>query len=359
MNRLTAIGLVSLAAYGLLITTKYASVVSAARQDGAPPAAVAAATPGDVSRVQPLAAEPRPSSLASLPAPIPRPQPVSASAVALEFRVARDLRAFAEGLAARQPSLTADERYHLAKALEECQFATSINEDLVAYSAKQKRQFLASLPAGDPMNEKRIAAYESVDNTTRCVGFQGSKMSPKDIEALYRAAAQQGDARAQARIVTAELGKNVGKQTTDNAQPTRAQLEDFNLLIGLLESRDPEAMLYVGQFLAQNAVAQNLRIGTNGEIPEPSAFLGAFSLVACDVGQDCTSVHRDLVQACAYGGYCNAQSFEELYQNFLASPWAYSQAMRYRGLIHTAIRDRNWSLIGLTPKLASRERTFY
>ena len=66
-------------------------------------------------------------------------------------------------------------------------------------------------------------------------------------------------------------------------------------------------------------------------------------------------MHRDLLQACAYGGYCNAQSFEELYQNFLASPWAYSQAMRYRSLIHTAIRDQQLGLIGLTPKLAVRD----
>jgi hypothetical protein len=189
------------------------------------------------------------------------------------------------------------------------------------------------------------------------MGFQNSKMSPKDIDALYRIAAQQGDARAQARIITAELSKNIGKVMDAGGQPTRAQIDDFNSLIGLLESRDPEAVLYVGQFLAQNAVAQTLRVGQNGEVPEPSAFLGAFSLVACDIGQDCTSVHRDLMQACAFGGYCNAQSFEALYQDFLASPWAYSQAIRYRNLIHTALRDRNWSLIGLTPKLASREAT--
>ena len=154
--------------------------------------------------------------------------------------------------------------------------------------------------------------------------------------------------------MTAELGKNLGK-SNDTMQPTQTQMDDFNILINLLESRDPEAMLYVGQFLAQNAVAQNLRVGLNGEVPEPSAFLGGFSLVACDVGQDCSAMHRDLQQACAYGGYCDAQSFEELYQNFLASPWAYAQALRYRGLIHTAIRDRNWGLIGLTPKLANRD----
>ena len=353
MNRLTAIGLASLAAYGLLIASKYTGLVSAAREERVPQPAVAEVE-GDASQVQPAAPVPRQTTLANLPAPMPRAQPPRASAVALEFRASRDLRVFAEGLAARSPTLTGDERYHLAKALEECQFATSINEDLAAYSAKQRRQFLAGLPNGDPLNERRIAAYEAVDNTARCIGFQNSKMSPKDIDALYRAAAQQGDARAQARMITAELSKNIGK-VMDAGQPTRGQLDDFNVLIGLLESRDPEAVLYVGQFLAQNAVAQTLRVGQNGEVPEPSAFLGAFSLVACDIGQDCTSVHRDLLQACAYGGYCNAQSFEALYQDFLASPWAYSQAIRYRGLIHTAIRDRNWGLIGLTPKLASRE----
>jgi hypothetical protein len=353
MNRLTAIGLASLAAYGLLLASKYTGLVSAAREERAPGPAITQVE-GDVSQVRPPTPEARPTFLATLPAPIPRAQPIKASAVSIEFRATRDLRAFADGLASRQGSLNADERYHLAKALEECQFATSVNEDLAAYSAKQKRAFLSGLPAGDAMNNKRIAAYEAFDNTTRCLGFQGSKVSPKDIDALYRAAAQQGDARAQARIVTAELGKNLGK-SNDTMQPTQTQMDDFNLLINLLESRDPEAMLYVGQFLAQNAVAQNLRVGLNGEVPEPSAFLGGFSLVACDVGQDCSAMHRDLQQACAYGGYCDAQSFEELYQNFLASPWAYAQALRYRGLIHTAIRDRNWGLIGLTPKLANRD----
>lgn len=359
MNRLTAIGLASLAAYGLLIASKYAGIASATREDPAAPQMVAEATEGDVSKVQPLRPEPRQSTLASLPAPIARPQPIKASAVAVEFRNSRDLRTFAEALLARQGSLTADERYFLAKAIEECQFATTINEDLAAYSAKQKKQFLASLTAGDPQNEKRIAAFEAIDNTARCLGFQGSKMSPKDVDALYRAAAQQGDPRAQARIVTAELSKNINKQQPDGPA-TRQQIDDFNLLIGLMESKDPEAVMYVGQFLAQNAIAQTLRVGPNGEVPEPSAFLGAFSLVACDVGQDCTQLHRDLQQACAYAGYCTASGLEELYQNFLASPWTYTQAMRYRGLIHTAIRDRNWSLIGLTPKIANRgEQRFY
>jgi hypothetical protein len=116
-------------------------------------------------------------------------------------------------------------------------------------------------------------------------------------------------------------------------------------------------MIIVGQFLAQSAMASQLRIGPNGEVPEPSAFLGAFSLVACDLGPDCTSLSREPQLACAYGGYCNSNSFEELYQNFLASPWAYTQAVRYRGIIHTAINTQNWSLIGLQPPAADKQRT--
>ena len=115
--------------------------------------------------------------------------------------------------------------------------------------------------------------------------------------------------------------------------------------------------MIVGQFLAQSAISQNLRIGPNGEmVPEASAFLGAFTLVACDLGgPECTNnSHRDLLQACAYGGYCDAQTFERLYQDFLASPWSYSLAIKYRALIQQAIDQHDWALIGITPKLLSR-----
>ena len=357
MNRLTAIGLASLVAYGLLIASKYTGVVSAARDERSPSASPALEVAGDASGVHAVNAEPRQPGIASLPAPVQRAQVSRLSGIALEFRTTRDLKAFADGLAARAPDLTNDERYYLAKTLEECLFATTVNEDLAAYSAKQKRQFVASLPVGDPNFDKRVAAYEQADNTTRCVGFQNAKIAQKDIDALYRAAAQQGDARAQARILTAELAKNLGKggEPTQPGQPVRDPANDISMLIGLLESKDPEAMIYVGQFLSRNEVVQNLRFapptGPSPEVPESQALLGAFTLVACDIGQDCTraAMNRDLLQACAFAGYCDPQSFEEFYQSFLASPWQYAQALRYRDMIHTAIDQRQWGIIGLTP----------
>jgi hypothetical protein len=283
-----------------------------------------------------------------------------ASPAALEFRAARDLKAFADELAARRAGLTADERYYLARALEECQFAMTVNEDLAAFSAKQRRQFIASLTPGDPVNNRRIAAYDTADNTQRCLRFQGSRMSQKEIDDLYAAAAAEGDARAQARLLLADLSTkiaNASRNAAESSTPANAQRAvenaDFSRIIGLLESRDPEAILQVGQFLSQSAVASQLRIGPNGEVPEPSAFLGAFTLVVCDFAPDCVNMVREREQACAYGGYCNASSFEEIYQNYLASPWSYNLANRYRDFIHTAINSHNWALIGLVPPRAS------
>jgi hypothetical protein len=349
MNRLTAIGLASLVAYGLLIASKYAGVVSEAHDAKAPRTDLASL---DSSAAAPAPAPPHVATqpLRRMPLPVGRPEPVHASAVALEFRQSRDLKAFADALLARRESLTADERYHLAKALEECQFTAAINEDMAAYAAKQRRQFLAGLPLNDPNNAKRIAAYEAVDNTQRCARFQNSKISPKDIDDLFQAAAQEGDVRAQARILVADLSKANSRPSADGPSATpRVNVDDLSRLIGLLETRDPEAINIVGQYLSQSSVASQLRIGPNGEVPEPSAFLGAFSLVACDFGPDCTSLSREPQLACAYGGYCSSQSFEELYQNFLASPWAYAAAVRYSSIIHTAINTQNWSLIGLQP----------
>ncbi len=354
MNRLMAIGLASLVAWGLLVASKYAGFSPLSRDDR-PARTVAKEGNGQQgeSAVLPVAAEPRLE--ASLPT-LTRIQPAKPSEAALEFRAARDLRTYADGLSARRAQLNGDERYHLAKTLEECLFVASMNEDLAAYAARQRRLFLANLPAGDPMNPKRIAAFEASDNTQRCARFQGMKISQKDVDELYGAAAQQGDVRAQARLLVADLNKqqtsNPSKPAGDSTTPTRMDGTDLSRLIGLMETRDPEAMLIVGSFLASAAFSQQVRVGPNGEVPEPSAFLGAFSLVACDFGPDCIALNREALNACAYAGYCNAQSFEELYQNFLASPWAYTQAMRYREFIHQAINSRNWALIGLIPKAA-------
>jgi hypothetical protein len=359
MNRLTAIGIASLVAYGVLLVAKWgdgqaghATPAAAARTAAAVPAHAAARDGSLVVATAPARATMPLAASVSVPV---TPRPVSG--VAADFRTTRDLKAFVDGLMARKGQLTAEERFYLAKALESCLFANSVNEDLAAYSAKQRKQFLASLPAGDPNAAQRIAAYDTVDDAARCVRFQGVKISQRDIDDHYRAAAQMGDARAQAKILTAELQHRLASQPRDESGgPARLAPEDLSRIVALLETRDPEALLAVGGLLAQSPLKELLRVGPNGEIPEPSAFIGAWNLVSCDLGLDCGAQHRDLAQACAFASYCGAGHFEEHYQTFIASPFVYQQAQRYRALIHAALRTQDWAQIGLGPKLTTATR---
>jgi len=360
MNRLTAIGIASLVAYGVLLVAKWGDAPAERESTPASVRTASAGLAGTPARGDSLVVANNASRAGAMPLAAPVSAPIAArpvSGVAADFRNTRDLKAFVDALNARKGQLTAEERFYLAKALESCLFANSVNEDLASYSAKQRKQFLASLPAGDPTAPQRIAAYDTVDDAARCVRFQGVKISQREIDDHYRSAAQLGDARAQAKILTAELQSRLAAQPRDeNGGPSRLAPEDLARIVTLLETRDPEALLAVGGLLAQSPLKELLRVGPNGEIPEPSAFIGAWNLVACDLGLDCGAQHRDLAQACAFASYCGAGHFEEHYQTFIASPFVYQQAQRYRALIHAALRSQDWAQIGLGPKLTTATR---
>jgi hypothetical protein len=351
MNRTALLGILSVIAYGALLAGKYVgSAPKPAEAKEAVAPAVRVASP--LSSVL-GAAEIRPAS-AMAPARSGNLPRTPLSPVAQNFRSSRDLKAFADALLSRKESLNREERYYLAKALETCLFATSINEDLAATSEKQRRQFVAGIPASDANAARRIAAYDAADDTQRCLRFQGVRIAQKDIDDLYQQASLGGDPRAQARQLVAELNKNL-VPSKDGADTSRAvAVDDFQRIINLLETKDAEAMLMVAQFLAQNRLIGELRIGPNGEVPEAASLVGAFALVGCDFQPSCPSFDREAQQACAYAGYCSAGSYDELFENFLASPWAYAMAMRYRDIIHAAIDTRNWSLLGLQKLIGAK-----
>jgi hypothetical protein len=354
MNRLTAIGFASLVAYGILLAAKWDGAPAAASSgSGAVVSTTASGGPdGGIALVQ--AGDARRSAATAFQSPVASHAVHRPSAVESQFRSTRDLKAFADALLARKDSLDREERYYLARALEACGFATSINDDLAATSEKRRRQFIAGIPASDPEAARRIAAYDASDDTQRCLGFQGARITQKQVDDLYRQASEGGDTRAQARMLVAELNRNLSAPKISGESGKAVDNEDFRRIIDLLETRDAEAMVMVAQFLAQHRLIGELRIGATGEIPEPASLVGAFSLVACDFQPTCPAFDRESLQACAYAGYCSAGSYEELYANFLASPWSYSQAMRYRGVIHSAIETRNWSLLGLQKLIGAR-----
>ncbi len=354
MNRLTAIGLASLVAYGVLLAAKWEGAPSAS------PTGISTLSATDRAAPMPLQGNGsvQPASVSrtfkAAPQRAAAHEAARLSLVATQFRQTRDLKAFADALLARKDSLDREERYYLAKALETCSFATSVNDDLAAASEKRRRQFIASIPATDTDAARRIAAYDAADETQRCLGFQGVRIAQKQVDDLYRDAGDAGDARAQARMLVADLNRSLTapKGGTEVARPVSN--DDFQRIIGLLETRDAEAIVTVAQLLAQHRLISELRIGPTGEVPEPASLVGAFSLVACDFQPTCPTFEREALQACAYAGYCTSGSYEELYANFLASPWAYSQALRYRGVIHTAIETHNWSLLGLQKLIGAR-----
>lgn len=276
--------------------------------------------------------------------------------VSARFLVARDLKAFADELLAREERLNREERYYLAKALETCGFAVAMNDDLVATSQRRRREFLDTLAPTDPEYDRRVAAYDAADDMARCRGFQGQRIAQKKIDELYRASGDAGDPRAQARQLVAELSKNltIPKNSTESSR--FVEQDSVQRIISLLESRDGEAIVTVAQLLAEHRLIEQLRIGPNGETPNASSLVGAFTLVACDFQPTCSAFDREALQACAHAGYCTAGSFEELYTNFLASPYAWSLASQYRTLIHTAIETHNWSLIGLQKLVGARAK---
>lgn len=364
MNRLTAIGLVSLVAYAILLASKWNGHSVEDGADGSLRGSEIAASESLASGSEPARDSlvqrdvAWPAAAMPFPAPVVTPVAARVSSVASDFRSSRDLKAFVDALVARKSHLTADERFHLAKALESCLFANSVNEDLASYSAKQRRQFLASVPLADPNAVQRIAAFDNVNDAARCLRLQGAKISPRDIDELYLAAAQMGDARAQARLLAADVQHAVQAQPRDESgNPPRISADDLARIVAILETGDPEAILTVGGLLSQSPLKEQLRIGPNEEMPEPTAFIGAWNLVACDLGLECGAQHRDLQQACAFASYCGAGHFEEHYQTFVSSPFVYQQAQRYRALIHSAMQTRNWAQIGLGPKLTSASKT--
>src|SRR5574340_738897 len=133
MNRLTAIVLASLVAYGVLLATlwdgKAASPGAGARAAVSADPAITVSASASVASAREPAARPHyaasPRHSVSPPASVRR-----LSGVAQEFRQTRDLKAFVDSLLARKDILNHEERYFLARALETCAFATAMNDDL-------------------------------------------------------------------------------------------------------------------------------------------------------------------------------------------------------------------------------------
>ncbi len=151
----------------------------------------------------------------SLPAPLASAQPMHLSPASLEFRSSRDLKAFVDGLNGRRASLSGDERFNLARALEECQFAMTINDDLGAYSAKQRKQFLAASRPGMPTPTN--ASPHTTPPTTRSVA---SASRHENLAEGYRGSLQRGRPTGRSPR-TGSVGRSGPQREDEHRQPER------------------------------------------------------------------------------------------------------------------------------------------
>src|SRR6185436_9369850 len=111
-------------------------------------------------------------------------------------------------------------------------------------------QFLASLPANDPLRDKRIAAFDDVA-TNRCAGLDGVTITQSALNNMLAQAAAAGDPKAQALSLEQSLWqarRAEGRWRSDVAPSD----EQVSMLRGAIMSRDPEAMLIAGRVLSSS-----------------------------------------------------------------------------------------------------------
>jgi len=263
-----------------------------------------------------------------------------------EYLGAKGYKALYDRLSGSTEGETAEGRYVLYDILRKCATITerTTRQPLVRTMEQRRDQFLASLPANDPLRDKRIAAFDDVA-TNRCAGLDGVTITQSALNNMLAQAAAAGDPKAQALSLEQSLWqarRAEGRWRSDVAPSD----EQVSMLRGAIMSRDPEAMLIAGRVLSSSWHDFSLRIGDN-QVVEQRSFQQAWQLLACDYGYPCGENNQRLLSACAYQGHCNAQSLPDYIYYYGASPYDSQLLSQYREVLRTAIETNNWSMLNV------------
>jgi hypothetical protein len=266
------------------------------------------------------------------------PRPAAKKTVFDEYLASRQHRALYDRLNGSPQGATPKGRLVLYQILRECAEVTGGLPWPLARRASRttREQFLKNVATTDPRREQRIAAFDQF-TADRCVGMSGVTVSSDDLLGLLRSSADGGEPAARALLVEHNLwGARSGLATT----PTEAQVEELKEAAG---SRDPEAIRVAGRVLANGWKDFSLRLGPE-ELPiETRPFVNAWLVLACEYGAPCGADTPRMQQACAFQGYCDAQSFPDYLAYYSSSPHDSTLLMQYRGIIRNAIETGDWS----------------
>jgi hypothetical protein len=263
-----------------------------------------------------------------------------------EFLAAKQYRALYDRLKGSAEGGTAEGAYVLYEIAKRCAAVTDKSTWRNAPASKpieqRREEFLAGVPAADPLRDKRVAAFEEV-NANRCLGFEGMSLTQADLQSLLAKAASLGDPKARALAIEQDIAAT-RRGRWDQGTLTEAQVEGLRQVIA---SRDPAAMVTAGRILSTPYADVTTRIGPDGPVAEPRAMYNAWQILACDYGYPCGEDNSRLLQACAYQAHCDASSLPDYLHYYASSPHDSQLIAQYQGILRTAIETGDWSRLSL------------
>jgi hypothetical protein len=273
-----------------------------------------------------------------------------------EFLAVKQLKPLYDRLKASPEGQTPEGWYLLYEMLRRCATITdgSVRRPYIRPMPKRE-ELVASIPANDPHREKRLAAFDDLD-TNRCAGFEGVTISAAQLNKLLADSASAGDPKARAVAVAQELaqsGRRLYGQTL-----TDAQVETLRQVLG---SRDPAAMVVAGRLLSNTWNDLTVRIGPDGQVVEPRAFVNAWQILACDYGYPCGADNTRVLAECALQGHCQAASLQDFLFYYGGSPHDSQLVSQYQAILRNAVETGDWSQLSVVrgPRPAGAQRMFF
>jgi len=243
---------------------------------------------------------------------------------------------------------TAENRYLRAELLVNC--AKRPNAVPASATREQRRNnFIAHLVRNDPSYDKRIAAWDAL-NRDRCGDLAQIAYDENEALRLVNTAADDGDARARAWLLSRELQRNyeamIDRARADNLpRPNGLPINDqqYAQLLDLLTTRDPLVINELREVLASSLAGSSLRIGPNQETIDQPSLYHALGLVACDFGAPCGANSPVMLGDCAANAHCDTGNLYDHTYYYGVPPYGAQLVEQYRALLTQMIAVHDFS----------------
>jgi len=249
---------------------------------------------------------------------------------------------------------TAEEEYVLGAILDRCADVTDRKENekrsrnwkLGGDDARAR--FVASLSPRAPNRDQRIKAFDAI-NFDECEGMDAVKTTRRNILDLFEQSAAKGDPKAQIAAIRLSLDeqRRDAKGEADYTVTTKMTDAQIATWKGVFGSGDPRAIVDAVELLSFNS-SMHLR-GPDEAPIDFFALWNASRLVACDLGSNCGPDNRNLLQACAMQGQCDAADMRDYILFYGSTPSMSQLAIQYQARLTDVIQRGDWSYFTVVP----------